>query len=229
MKHFLLIALFLIGLDTLAQLPKLGNLPGNFVVDLGVSQLGGAPTSMTQRVFDSRTLNVGYLYEVRLGEKFTFHPGLSIGAEKYSFTNSLSLVKNQSRLELLELIGNGQENLLSRSVLSATYIDIPLELRYSSSTGRRAVHFALGFKAGLLLASNNKLIYAKGAPGDLTKTKNYSDFYLNPIRYGVYGRVGYSAYNLFAYYGLSEFFQTGKGPTDQAINSFTLGVSLVVF
>jgi Outer membrane protein beta-barrel domain len=229
MKNFLLILCFFTSFPALAQLAKLGNLPGNFAFDLGFSQLNGAPSALNQRFFDSRSINVAYLYEVRLGGKFTFHPGLGFGAEKYSFANSLGLAKNLSRVELVEYVGNNGQDLLNRSVLSTTYLDIPLELRFSSSTGRKAFHLALGFKAGVLLASNNKLVYAKGAPGDLSRTKNFSDFYLNPIRYGVYGRVGYSAYHLFAYYGLSEMFQSGKGPAAGAINPIMLGVSVVVF
>jgi hypothetical protein len=230
MKKILLLVLVLVSHSGQAQLAKLlGNLPGNFAIDLGVSQMAGAPTALTQRVFDSRSLNVGYLYELRLGGKFTFHPGLSLGAEKYSFSNSLSLAKNQSRLEVLELIGNGGEDILSRSVLSANYLDLPLELRFSSSTGRRAFHLATGFKVGVLLASHQKLVYARNAPGDVRKVKNYSDFYLNPFRYGVYGRVGYGPYHLFAYYSLAEMFQSGRGPAREAINPLMLGVSIVVF
>src|SRR5690606_5951 len=126
--------------------------------------------------------------------------------------NDPSIGANSSRLAGRRTI-YGADVEINVNTTAINYVDIPLEFRYhfNKTDHSKGFRFALGGKVGFLMNSHTKVEITE--PDGLTKKiKTRQDFGLNPIRYGVYTRVGLSGFNLWAYYGLNKVFKEGKGP-----------------
>jgi hypothetical protein len=224
MKKILISLCFFIGsLSAFAQLSLLSKIPGNFVIDAGLGRLNNAPASMDLKTLDSRSLNLYFMYRLRISDHFSFHPGLGIGNERYSFSNNNHLAYSLVRgIAMAEVEGS------KRSVLAAHYLDIPVELRFAAGQGRNTFKIAAGLKGGLLIDSKNKT-RVELPDGKIVNTKVKQDFYLQRFRVAPYARIGYGAYHLFASYNLSSLFRNGNAPEGADINSFMLGISVVAF
>ena len=231
MNQFFVIVFLLISSVSFGQ-SKL-DLPGGLQIDLGFNQFIDAPLmnlgSDNKRVslnfFQSRAINVYYMYEIRLGhDKFTFHPGLGIGSQHYSFNDKIRIenasIADSNGRPILGVTGFGQQGYdIKKSKLATTYLDIPLEFRFRSNTGRKAFRVGLGGKIGYLLNSHRKEKYFSDFYDDNIIDKRNYDFNLNKIRYGVTARVGFRNIDAFVYYNLSEVFDSDKLVSNAIIDS----------
>lgn len=106
--------------------------------------------------------------------------------------------------------------------LTLQYVDIPLELRIRTNPDKfnNCWKFVVGFKAGIRVDAHTK---EKTKIGNVVKVdveRRFPDFSL--LRMGPTIRVGYSVFNVFAYYGVLDVFKKNKGPK---ANEFTVGIS----
>lgn len=210
------------------------NIPGTFQVDVGFnlpSEKGGFNTNF----FGSSTVNIYYFYDKRIGQsKFSIHPGIGFGLERYKFNNGKTLGYNEAR-DTVFMVPSTLPN-LRKTKLITNYIDVPLEVRFSTRPDdpNRSFKVSLGFKFGVLYESFTKQKYSQDGEGK--KIKDKQNFNLYPIRYGPYFRIGGGNISVYASYTLSPLFRPGLGykPSDgpsvgRNINNFTVGVSLAAF
>jgi hypothetical protein len=211
------------------------NLPGTFAIDLGFN-FPSEKSGFNTNVFGSRTLNIYYYYDYRLGNSnFSVHPGIGFGLERYKFSNdkTVGYVPGPNSNDVIEMIPASDvipnASSLKKSGFITNYIDIPLEVRYSTNPDDpgRSFKMSLGFKFGVLYDSFTKLKYRED--GETKKLKDKQNYELNPIRYGALFRVGIGGFSLYANYTLSPLFQDKKGPEGAEINNFTAGLTLAVF
>lgn len=242
-KNFLLLLLLAVISASFAQdKPKKiarPNIPGSFMIDLGLNRGIGKPTTFKQGFWGSRTLNLYYQYPIRFGKsKFSFNPGIGLSLERWKFTSGATLI------DTVELTTGGQVaaeqvkefNLLSprrtigelarKSMLVANYLEIPIEFRFDTNPEdiSRSFNIAIGGRVGVLYDTFTKIKYRKD--GETNTLKDKSNHGLNPIRYGLYTRVGIGGFNWFAFYNLSEMFKTNQGPLQTTMNSITVGISI---
>ncbi|MFW5762089.1 MAG: outer membrane beta-barrel protein, partial [Cyclobacteriaceae bacterium] len=127
---------FILIFSAQAQRP---NVPGDLVVDFGLSLLSNAPENMDLRAFGSRGVNVYYLYHIGLGEEsnFSINPGIGLGMENYNFKNSVTLdYTSADGNEIVDINDYFDEVTLEdlrKTKLSVNYIDIPLEFRFHAN------------------------------------------------------------------------------------------------
>lgn len=204
------------------------NIPGTFQVDVAFnlpSEKGGFNTNF----FGSSTVNVYYFYDKRLGKsKFSVHPGIGFGLERYKFNNNKTLGYNDT-MDSVFMVESTLSN-LKKTKLITNYIDIPLEVRFSTTPDdpNRSFKISLGFKFGVLYESFTKQKYSED--GEAKKIKDKQNFNLYPIRYGPYFRIGAGNFSAYASYTLSPVFRQGIGPGgSENINNFTVGLSLAAF
>ena len=204
------------------------NIPGTFQVDVGFnlpSEKGGFNTN----VFGSSTVNVYYFYDKRLGKsKFSVHPGIGFGLERYKFNNNKTLGYNAT-MDSVFMVETTLPN-IKKTKLITNYIDIPLEVRFSTAPDdpNRSFKVSLGFKFGVLYESFTKQKYSED--GEAKKVKDKQNFNLYPIRYGPYFRIGAGNFSVYASYTISPLFRQGIGPGGaENINNFTVGISLATF
>ncbi len=240
----LLVASFL---PTLAQISEPGaesaytpkkngtpDIPGTFMLELGLNSGLDAPERFDLGLWGSRTINIYYTQELRVLEsKFSVLPGIGLSLERFKFKNGATLGYDLDSLELFlpsETPGITGER---KSQLITNYLEIPVELRFTSnpSDPNRAFKIGFGGRIGYLYDSFTKMKYK--SDGETKRLKDKQDFNLTQFRYGVFGRVGIGNFSLFMYYNLTPLFKDGEGlwekqkPVD--FHTVTVGISLASF
>jgi hypothetical protein len=205
------------------------NIPGSFMIDIGVNRALDKPENFKQGFWGSRTLNLYYQYPIRMGRsKFSFNPGIGAGMERWKFTNKYVLadtIKN-SIDEYLLVQGSTFYSGIKKSMLIANYVEIPLEFRFDTTPEdiARSFNVAIGGRIGYLFDSKMKVKYKQDGETRIEKTKQ--NLGLTQFRYGVYTRIGVGGFNFFGFYNLSPLFEKDKGPDKTTMTSFTVGISI---
>lgn len=213
------------------------NVKGDLFLDFGFNFLNNRPEELNTSFFPSRVANVYYQYPIHLGQNsgITFNPGIGLGMDKLAFKSDSTLVanpdlgNNSSKLAGIKAL-YGEDVSINTNKMALNYIDIPLEFRYhvNKSNYDKGFRFALGGKIGILYDAHTKVEITE-ANGLTRKIKIAQDYGLNPIRYGVYARVGLPGFNLWSYYGLNKVFKDGQGPLGNEATQFNFGLSVALF
>src|SRR5690606_7264091 len=213
------------------------NIQGDLFLDLGFNVLNNRPEDLNARLFPSRVSNLYYQYPVEIGENsgITFNPGIGLGLNKLAFKSDSTLVNdpmkgiNSSQLTGIRTL-YGEDVDISVNTTAINYLDIPLEFRYhlNKSNYDKGFRIALDGKIGVLYNAHTK-VEITDANGLTKKIKIRQDYGLNPIRYGVYTRIGLPGFNVWSYYGLNKMFKEGQGPFGTEASEFNFGVSVALF
>jgi hypothetical protein len=207
------------------------NIPGTFAIDIGFN-LPTEKEGFNTNFFGSRTVNLYYFYDHQIGKSnFSVHPGIGFGLERYKFNNDKTLGYDaEDSLQMIpvsEVLPTASS--IKKTGLITNYIDVPLEVRFSSNPNdpSRSFKVSLGFKFGVLYDSFTKIKYREDS--ETKKIKDKQNYNLNPIRYGVLFRIGAGVFSAYANYTLSPLFKDGEGPNGAKINNFTVGITLAAF
>ena len=213
------------------------NIPGTFSIDVGFN-LPTEKNGFNTNPFGSRTLNIYYYYDLQIGNSnFSIHPGIGFGLERYKFNNDKTLgyvsgpsIDTLKMIPLTSVLPTASS--FKKTQLITNYIDIPLEVRFSTNPDDpgRSFKVSLGFKFGVLYESFTKIKYRE--EGETKKLEDKQNFNLNPIRYGPLFRIGFGPISAYANYTLSPLFKDGEGPDGakgSKINNFTVGLTLAAF
>jgi hypothetical protein len=212
------------------------DIPGTFVVEVGVNRGLDAPSKFQLGLWGSRTVNVYYQYDFRiLKSRFSFVPGIGLSMERYKFKNFRILGYDEDDSLSLLQPSDAMVNLpgIKKSQLVTNYIDVPLELKYSSKPDDPARSFkaSVGGRIGYMYDSFRKLKYKQ--EGEMMRLKDKQDFNLNKVRYGVFGKIGVGNFAIVGYYNLTNLFEDGKGLGEKGIiqdfPTYTIGISLSSF
>ena len=226
------------GFTSLAQTtatptPKKGrpDIPGTFVLELGLNRGANAPSSFDLGLWGSRTINVYYQYELRIAKsRFSVVPGIGLSLERFKFRDQTVLTEAEDSVYLFL---TPEEINIKKSHFVTNYVDVPLELRYSSKPQdpARSFKMSIGGRIGYLYDSFNKLKYREN--GETIRIKEKRDFNATNLRYGVSTKIGFGNFALFGYYNLTNLFEDGKGiPENGVVKDFptyTIGISLSSF
>jgi Outer membrane protein beta-barrel domain len=234
--HIILLIFFFLATKNqgIAQLSFLRKVPVKPVMDIGLNTYSNPPPSMDINLIGSRAIKIAALYEVYLSDYFTMNTGLGIGIDRYSFSKDVTLreirdFQNNDVVGVFPLTLNYND--IRKTLLTPTYLEIPLEFRAVTSTGRETFRFILGFKAGILVSAHTKIKYGTG--DNLRTEKLSDDFFLNRFRYGIYSRIGYKSIHLYTYYSLSDLFQNNKlisaTATNQNVTPLMFGLSFLMY
>jgi hypothetical protein len=182
------------------------------IFDVGVNQYTNAPYAPALSVSGSRGINIYHYFGIPFGCcKFTLAPGFGFGFDNYNFEDASVRLSTSGDSLIINSGNNGANIDYKKSKLSASYLDFPLELRFSTGKSLgKTFRIAIGGKAGILFNSHTKVKYT--IDNNTKKEKLHDDFAIQNFRYGLTGRIGYGYLNLFGYYGLSDLFKKGKGP-----------------
>lgn len=148
--------------------------------------------------------------------------GLGLEWNNYRFDNDITLQKVNGVIQPLDLSVAYPGRNIKKTKLTTLYLTVPLlmEFQIPVKYKKRRVHMSAGVVGGLRLGSHTKIKHG----GD--KDKDHDDFKLKTLRYAAHARIGYRSLNFFATYGLTELFESGKGPE---LTPFTVGITLVSF
>jgi hypothetical protein len=214
------------------------DIPGTFVVELGLNQPFDRPQKFQVNFWGSRTANIYYQYDLRiLKSRISLVPGIGLSLERYKFKNNYVLDYNTANGGALSMVSPKDYGhpTVRKSQLITNYLEVPIELRFSGNPEdpTRSFKFAVGARGGVLLNSFTKVKYNED--GEKIKIKNKQPYNLNPFRYSLFAKVGAGNFSVFAYYNLTPVFKTGRGPvfsttdTPTEMQNFTVGISLSSF
>ena len=207
------------------------NVPGTFLIQVGFNALRNSSESFEIGSFGSKTVNLQYLYDIRLfNGKFFLMPGIGLGLEKYKFDNGVTLEYDDNDVDFVDLESAVPDaESFNKSNLAANYLDLPVELMFATNPNdlHRSFKVAVGFKAGVLYSAHTKIKYKED--GETKKIKNKQRFNLNDFRYGISGRIGVGSMSIFYYQSLTNLFQDGDGPEETEAATFTVGISIAGF
>ena len=217
--------------------PKQGsqpNIPGTITLELGLNNALDAPGRFDGALWGSRTINVYYQHELRIAQsKFSLVPGIGLSLERFKFKNGATLGYDaDDSLKLFIPSETGMTN-LRKSQLVTNYVDVPLELRFSSnpSDPGRSFKASIGGRIGYLYDAFSKLKYREG--GQTKQLKDKQNWNLTRFRYGVSARIGVGNFSLFGYYNLTPLFEEGEGPYENNVatdfQTVTVGIALSAF
>jgi hypothetical protein len=249
MTHKIAVLLFLSGISftVLAQneapkkISRRPDIPGTFVLEFGFNSDLSAPEEFSLGFFGSRSVNIYYQYDFRiLKSSFSFVPGIGLSLERFKFGNEYTLDYDPADAQSIMMVAPGDTGIpgIKKSQLITNYIDIPLEIKYSTKPDdpARSFKISVGGRVGYMYDSFSKIKYKENS--EVKKFKNKEDYNLNKFRYGVTARIGIGNFSLFGYYNLTPLFEEGKGvsdiisSTERVKNDFstlTIGISLASF
>lgn len=212
------------------------DIPGTFVVELGLNRDISGPSDFSIGLWGSRTVNVYYQYDFRiLKSGFSFVPGIGLSLERYKFKNNYTLDYTTSTSGELTMVSPDDATVpdIRKSQLITNYVDVPVEIRYTLNPDdpSRSFKVAVGGRIGYLFDSFTKVKYKENS--EVKKYKDKQDFNLTQFRYGLTGRIGFGNFSLFGYYNLTPLFEEGKGLKENNLsndfNTLTIGISLSSF
>ena len=171
----------------------------------------------------SRGFNLAFNWDFRIKcSRVSIAPG--IGYSNYTLYNRSKMLQDSSGIHYTPLpIYNG-DTVSKINSLTLQYLEIPIELRIRSNPDRtgNCVKVVLGVKAGMRIDVHTRIKMVENGETQVFVVKRYSDF--NLFRFGPTLRVGYSFFNVTAYYGVLGMFKPGLGPS---AHEFSLGISFM--
>jgi hypothetical protein len=203
------------------------------VVEYGFNRDLTGPENFSLKFWGTRTVNIYYQYDIRiLKSRMSFVPGIGVSLERYGFKKERTFTYDAE--DSLKLVLPAEYGLdIRKSSLITNFIEVPLELKYSSKPDDPARSFkvSIGGRVGYLYDSFTKIKYREN--GETKKLKDKQDWNVNKFRYAVSAKIGLGNFSLFGYYNLTNLFEDGKGPylknTQKDFPTFTVGVSLSSF
>jgi hypothetical protein len=214
-------------------------------LEFGFNRDISGPDTLSLGFFGSRTVNVYYQYEMRiLKSHFSFVPGIGLSLERFKLKDDLLVGYPPGDLNSIALTPAANTIPgVRKSMLITNYIDVPLELRYSTNPEdpARSFKISVGGRIGYMFNASNKIKYKE--EGELKKLKNNQDFNISKLRYGLSARIGVGSFSLFGYYNLTPLFEKGKGLSDRVVkdqsgnnifvkndfSTLTIGISFASF
>lgn len=198
-------------------------LGANWIYNPNGAKAGGLRTK-----WFSRGLNIAFFWDFRIKHsRVSVAPGIDYSI--YTINSRSQMTEDSAGIHFSPLTNESNYKVNS---LTLQYIDIPVELRIRSNPDKfdNMWKVCIGVKAGIRIDAHTKQTIrdvhtSPGVPSaNTTKVEvlhKYPDF--SPFRFGPTLRVGYSIFNITAYYGVINVFKPGRGPK---ANEFTVGLSI---
>ncbi len=226
--------------ETPKKMSRRPDIPGTFALELGFNLDLSGPDQFSLGFLGSRTVNIYYQYDFRiLNSSFSFVPGIGLSLERFKFGNENTLAYDPNDPESIVMVTPADAGFsnLKKSHLVTNYIDLPLEIRYSTKPDdpARSFKISVGGRIGYMYDSFTKIKYKENS--EVKKLKDKQDFNLTKFRYGLTARIGVGNFSLFGYYNLTPLIEEGKGLSDISadtsvkndFSTLTIGISLASF
>lgn len=167
----------------------------------------------------SRGINVYFYWDFRIKQsRFSVAPGIGYSASNVYSRHAMK--EDSSSVTYFEALSNPDDYKVNKVTLQ--YFDIPLEFRIKTNPDKldNVWKFAIGFKAGIRVDAHTKTKIKDTNGTKVYVERRFPDF--NLFHAGPTLRIGYSSFNITAYYGVIGVFKKDLGPK---ANAFSLGLS----
>lgn len=203
----------------------------HFMIQFGGMGLNGATSDYALNGF-SREFNISFMLDKPFKTNPHYSLGFGIGYSSSNLFFNDKYVDIKSTETVMPITANitGTTNSFKKFKLVLNYVEIPLELRYSSKIENPSKGFrmAIGLKGGMMLGAHTKgknevnsdgsSIYGKGFI-----EKQYSKRFFKTTRISATARAGYGLFSIFGTYQLSPLMNTEAGPV---IHPYSIGLAI---
>jgi hypothetical protein len=192
--------------DSIAKKLDLLYREDQFYISFAYNNLQNKPNGLTQGKF-SPELRVGFLRDMPFNKNRTWAIAAGFG---YSLN-----IYNSNLQTYIQDFGNGKVRTYSilesgdfydKNKLSLHYLDIPIELRWRTSTPEthRFWRIYTGFKFSYLIADKYKF------EGNGITIKDSGNKDLNKFQYGAYFATGWNTWNAYVFYRLNPIYKSAE-------------------
>lgn len=201
----------------------------NTLMHSGRAALAGTTPSTSVpvdlRTWGSRYVQLGWLWDTRLGEQVNASPFVRYGFS-FAFSNYM-LGKNRQWVDendVTKLQNSTEDRELTKSKLATTVLNLPVifGVKLRNTAGKEVLRLAAGGYGGYRLGAHTKLKYQED--GKTRKVKDPGSYNLEDWQYGLTGALGIYGTELFVNYNLNEVFKKDRGPSG---NVLSFGVTLI--
>jgi hypothetical protein len=145
-----------------------------------------------------------------------FVTGLGINWNNYRFDGNYNIQKlSDGTIDSVSPLGT-----LKKSKLATIYLTMPLLFEVQIPANHNRLHIAAGAIGAIKLDSHSRMVFENGPD-----VKNFSDFSLNMLRYGVTARIGYQNLHFYGTYYLTPMFKSKLGPGGYDLHPFEIGLA----
>jgi hypothetical protein len=207
---------------------NIGSRPNDhFMIQLGITNWAGKPDSIHTKGL-SRSFNAYFMFDFpfKTNPRLSVGIGAGVGTDNIYFSKTYVGIKDLT--PTLQFQDLSDTNHFKKYKLATTWLEAPLELRFSSnpSTPNKTYKAAIGIKLGTLVNAHTKgktwVDSARQTLIPYTEKQTSKRFY-NSNRFVATARVGYGVFTLFGTYQLNTLFKEGFAPD---IRPWTMGLTI---
>ena len=146
----------------------------------------------------SNGISFGFIKDIPLNEQRNVGLGVGLGLAFNSFKNNLKLIENNESINALIL----NDEFITNKITTKA-VEFPIEFRWRTSTPDKFKFWRIysGMKFSYLYKSDYSFVDSS------TNYQLKNPEILNKFQYGLTLNAGYSAFNLYAYYGLKPLYK----------------------
>ena len=205
---------------------KQPDLPGDLLIDFGFNLWSEEPDLLPTRLWGSNSVGLYYNRRIRFNDHFSFYPAAGFSFEKFAFDSDYTWLRDADGTYSLDTMTGIS---LDKNKLTATYFEIPLEIRIHplGTVNGEGWFIGLGVVGGARIASHTKIRYDVGE--DTRKEKLYDQFDIEPFRYGVQARFGFKVIHVYYKMYLNDLFKSAPDASGRIPQVSTLGINFSGF
>lgn len=183
--------------------------------------LKNKPKGISQNSF-SAGLSMGFLRDFPINKNRTFAiaPGFGLSYSNYKQNLIIAQVDGATQYDLIS-----SDRDYDKNKFSLASIDIPLEFRWRTSTPSTHKFWRVysGIKMSYVFYNRSRY---KDNSNDYIVVNNPD---VNKFQYGVYLSTGYNTWNIYAYYGLNDFFKEELIPdSNEKLRTLNIGLMFYI-
>src|SRR4029078_937945 len=199
----------------------------HLLIQFGYTSWARIPDSINTKGFP-RTFNAYFLFDFpfKSNPKISVGIGAGVGSDGIFFDKTYVGIKDIT--PTLQFHDQSDTTHFKKNKLATTYLEAPLELRFSSNpeNPNKSFKVALGIKGGILVNAHLKQKTqqtATGATLNAYTLKETSKRFFNSNRFAGTARIGYGVFSVFGTYQINPLFKEGLGPD---VHAWTIGLTL---
>ena len=204
-----------------------GRANDHFLIQLGYAGWAGKPDSINTGGF-SKSFNVYFMFDFpfKTNPKLSMAFGPGISSDHILFDKTYVGIKDAT--QTLQFRDQTDTNHFKKTKLNTTYLEAPVEFRYTANplNSGKSFKFAIGAKAGLLLNAhtrNKDLENKNGSAINSYTMKETSKRFFNTSRLVGTARVGLGHFTLYGSYQITTLFKEGVAAE---IRPFSIGLTI---
>lgn len=207
-----------------------GRANDHFMIQLGYAGWAGKPDSINTGGF-SKSFNVYFMFDFpfKTNPKLSMAFGPGISSDHIQFKKTyVDIASIKGNTQTLQFIDQSDTNHFKKTKLNTTYLEAPIEFRYTANplNSDKSFKFAIGAKVGTLIKAHTRNKEFENKSGNTLNSytmKESSKRFFNTTRLVGTARVGLGHFTLYGSYQITTLFKEGVAAE---IRPFSIGLTI---